>query len=278
MKSIVRDLIDSHLPQFAREASISIPAGFLYDLEQPKNKEHGDVASNVAFRLAKAVRQNPLELAVRAGEFFLKSAKQDARFRDVLRDIRVAGPGFLNFFLSSDTITQALKKIWDQQEKFGASDFGRKEKVIIEFVSANPTGPLTIAHGRQAVIGDVLARILERTGHEVFREYYLNDRGVQIQTLGRSVYIRYLELAGIQRAFPEEGYQGDYIRGLARVVFDGDGKKYAEMPEPEALVFFSKYSADTILEDIRKDLARLGVTFDSYFSEQTLGERQMIGR
>ncbi|MBI4398658.1 MAG: arginine--tRNA ligase, partial [Candidatus Omnitrophica bacterium] len=141
---------------------------------------------------------------------------------------------------------------------------------------ANPTGPLTIAHGRQAVVGDVLARLLEKTGHHVSREYYLNDRGVQIQILGLSVYVRYLEIAGFPRKFPENGYQGAYIRDLAGHVFDKEGKKYLEMPEERALEFFSKYASDTILEDIRVNLHRLGVTFDSYFSEQTLGGNGFI--
>ncbi len=276
MKNIIRDLIDAHLKDFSKQAGILLPSDFQYDLEQPKRKEHGDVACNFAFRLAKAVNQNPVEVAKKARDYFSEIVKKEAHFSKAVRDIQVAGPGFLNFFLTENVMTEILKTIWSEGEKYGASDFGKGEKVIIEYVSANPTGPLTIAHGRQAVVGDTLANLLLKTGYQVFREYYLNDRGVQIQILGLSVYIRYLELAGIKKQFPENGYQGAYIGDLAKQVFDNNGRKYAEMSEEKALEFFSKYAADTILEDIRNDLARVGVKFDSYFSEQTLGEKKLI--
>ena len=278
MKSAVRELIDKYLPEFSRSASIDLPKDFEYDLEHPKKKEHGDIACNFAFRLAKSVKQNPVQVAEKAKLFFLEASRKDSQFNKTIRDIQVAGPGFLNFFLTEDSLTQVLKTIWSEKDHFGDTDFGKGEKVIVEFVSANPTGPLTIAHGRQAVVGDALGRLLAKTGHKVHREYYLNDRGVQIQTLGLSVYLRYLELLGDKREFPEKGYQGGYIRDLAKTVLDKDGDRFQKMPEAEALSWFSKHAADTILDDIRKDLARLGVTFDEYFSEQTLGEKKMIDR
>ena len=270
MKSIVRDLIDNYLKEFSKQSSISLPEDFLYDLEQPKKKEHGDVACNFAFRLAKAVKQNPVQVAQKARDFFLEICRKDPRFKNAVKDIQVAGPGFLNFFLAETVITQVLTQIWNENENYGSTDFGKNEKVIIEFVSANPTGPLTIAHGRQAVVGDTLGNLLEKTGHNVYREYYLNDRGVQIQTLGLSVYLRYLECLGIHRDFPEKGYQGEYIRDLAKKVLDKEGKKFAAVPEPEAVSYFSTFAADTILQDIQNDLEKLGVHFDNYFSEQTL--------
>lgn len=278
MKSAVRELIDSYLIEFTKQVSVSLPEDFQYDLEQPKKKEHGDVACNFALRLAKSVKQNPAQVAQKAKEFFLEVSQKDPKFKNIVKDIQVAGPGFLNFFLTETSLTEVLREIWREDENFGSTDFGKGEKVIIEFVSANPTGPLTIAHGRQAVVGDTLGNLLKKTGHDVHREYYLNDRGVQIQTLGLSVYIRYLELLGEKREFPETGYKGEYIRDLAKQVLDQEGKKFKDMPEAEAFSFFSKYAADTILEDIRKDLNRLGVQFDEYFSEHSLGTKHLIDK
>ncbi|MBI4971602.1 MAG: arginine--tRNA ligase [Candidatus Omnitrophica bacterium] len=278
MKSAVRDFIEQYLKDFSQTTSIPLPEDFQFDLEQPKKKEHGDVACNFAFRLAKTVKQNPVQVAEKARDFYLAASRNDSKFKNVVRDIQVAGPGFLNFFLTESSLTQILKTIWAEKENFGRTDFGKGEKVLIEFVSANPTGPLTIAHGRQAVVGDALGRLLIKTGHQVYREYYLNDRGVQIQILGLSVYLRYLELLEDKREFPEKGYQGEYIRDLAKEVFAKEGKRFQTMPEEEALAWFSTFAANTILEDIRKDLARLDVRFDHYFSEQTLGEEKLIDR
>ncbi len=276
MKSAVRELIDKYLKDFGRESSVQIPDDFVYDLEQPKRKEHGDIAANFAFRLAKSSKQNPVQVAQKAKEYYLKVVRQNKEFQKIVKDIQVAGPGFLNFFLTETSLVQILNQIWKEDAEFGATEFGKNEKVLIEFVSANPTGPLTIAHGRQAVVGDALGRILAKTGHVVHCEYYLNDRGVQIQTLGLSVYIRYLEVVGIQKDFPETGYKGEYIRGLAKRIYEKYGKKYFEMDEKKAVEFFSEYAASEILKEIKEDLSRLGVTFDHYFSEQTLAEKKLI--
>ena len=276
MKSAVRELIDTHLAEFARKASILLPDDFQFDLDQPKKKEHGDVASNFAFRLAKSSKQNPIQVAQKAKDFFLEICRRDPKLNSIVKDIQVAGPGFLNFFLTETSLTQVLRQIWQENENYGCTDFGQNEKVVVEFVSANPTGPLTIAHGRQAVVGDTLGNLLKKTGYYVHREYYLNDRGVQIQILGLSVYLRYLELLGEKREFPETGYQGDYIRDLAKHVLEKDGKKLKEMAETEALAIFSKFAAETILNDIKNDLKRLAVHFDEYFSEQSLSEKNLI--
>lgn len=278
MKPLVREFIDTYLTSFTKSISLDLPPDFVYDLEAPKKKEHGDIACNFAFRLAKHAKQNPVQLAQKAKDFLIQASRKDPKFKGAVRDIQVAGPGFLNFYLSESTLTQVLNQIWTEDAQFGATDFGKREKVIVEYVSANPTGPLTIAHGRQAVVGDAISNILAQTGHQVFREYYLNDRGVQIETLGLSVYVRYLELLAVKREFPESGYKGEYIRDLAHQVLKREGKRFLDVPEPESVAFFSHFAAKTILENIGADLAKLGVRFDQYFSEKKLMEARSINQ
>lgn len=272
----IKLLIAGSLGPVVSYYGVSIPEGLQYVVELPRGDQHGDWATNVAFQLSRYVKRKPLEVAEKVRDSINERLAADPTFTLAIKKIEVEGPGFINFFLAEISVALLLLKIKDEDSRYGATDFGKGKKVLLEYVSANPTGPLTIAHGRQACLGDALARILKITGFTVHREYYLNDTGRQIETLGRSAWLRYLELLGVTIAFPEEGYQGAYIKDLAREVLEKEGERFKNAPEKEAIAFFSVYAADEIMKGIRRDLEDLRVTFDNYFSEKKLRESGAI--
>lgn len=220
--------------------------------------EFGDYSSNLALVAGRATGIPPRDLAER-----LAGRLEGGRFR-----VEVAGPGFLNFFLDSGTVHSALREALAAGERFGRSA-GGGERLQVEFVSSNPTGPLTVGHGRQAVLGDVLATLYERLGYEVEREYYFNDEGRQIDLLAESLWVRFRELGGDVRPIPEGGYEGDYLREIAkelRAETDQDFPRF----DPQTKERFRKEAVSRIEAWIKDDLAELGVEFDSWFSEATL--------
>jgi arginyl-tRNA synthetase len=188
----------------------------------------------------------------------------------------VAGPGFVNFFLKPAAWHPVVNQVLEADDRYGASDFGKGERVQVEFVSANPTGPLHVGHGRGAAVGDALGNILSFAGFSVSKEYYINDSGRQIRTLGTSVWFRLLELAGQKIQFPEDCYKGDYIKDLAREVLDREGPEFPDKDEAEAVRICARYAAGRILEQIRKDLADFGVSFDQWFCEQSLYDSSRV--
>jgi arginyl-tRNA synthetase len=270
MKSEIRALLDESLPELARVLQASVPEGFDYDVEIPKTKGHGDLATNLAMKLARHVRRNPVEIADLLKNTLERSAASRPFLSRGIKNIAVEKPGFVNFFLEASSVMPVLLDVHGQKNRYGASDYGKGKRVLLEYVSANPTGPLTIAHGRQASIGDALGRILAATGHAVSREYYLNDTGRQMNILGLSAWLRYRESCGEKIQFPEEGYQGDYVRDIAQEVKKEVGDRYLRAREDEAVLFFSEYAGRVILEGIREDLSRLGVSFDRYYGEKEL--------
>jgi arginyl-tRNA synthetase len=276
MKSRIKSLIDAALPEIASRYAVTLPSGFTYEIELPKSKEHGDLAANVALKLSRVVRRKPAEVAGEIKEILAGKIAGEPALAGSIKKMEVEGPGFLNFFLTHSVLHPILLEIQEKNALYGASGHGKGEKVLVEYVSANPTGPLTIAHGRQACIGDALARILKAAGYAVSREYYLNDTGRQIEILGRSAWLRYQEHFGLRVEFPEEGYQGDYIRDLARLAAAKIGDRYKSAPEKEAIAFFSDFAAAEIMNGIRKDLADLRVEFDCYYSEKKLRESGKI--
>ena len=193
-------------------------------------------------------------------------------------EVEIAGPGFINLVISPSAWYEVLNEINLLQRNYGRSHLGHDKYVQVEFVSANPTGPLHVGHGRGAAVGDALASILEATGHRVEREYYINDAGTQIETLGRSVFLRYQQLLGRQVEFPETCYQGDYIQALAKEMQQVHGDSYLNSSEEEVLPLFSDYAAKSILEGIRKDLEDFGVHYDRWFSEKSLYENGAVER
>jgi arginyl-tRNA synthetase len=230
-------------------------------LERPKEQGHGDLATGLPFQLAKSLHRPPRAIA----EDIAKHLSLDKR---LVERVEVAGGGFINFFLGTDWLFGGIADLLRDPEGFGRSDFGQGQKVQVEFVSANPTGPLTVGHGRQAAIGDSIARLLERIGCQVTREYYFNNAGNQMALLARSVHARYLELQGKDAAVPEEGYQGEYIKDIAKAIL---GKRGSGLGEKDLSLFKDEAEA-AIFTQIKATLSRLGVSFDVFFNETALHE------
>jgi len=232
----------------------------------PKNETHGDFSTNIAMLLAGKLKRKPRELA----QELIYSLNYD---RSIISKVEVAGPGFINFFFTPDYISNSVKKILEEGKQFGRTEVNKGKKANIEFVSANPTGPLTVGHGRNAVSGDTMANLLEATGYEVEREYYFNNAGRQMRVLGNSVRLRYLELTGVTEEFPEDHYQGEYISEIAKSLYDkhGDGLK-DEGPEG----IFKDEAERVIFEDIKKTLGRLGINHKIFFNENSLYEEGKI--
>lgn len=237
------------------------------EFERPKHEGHGDRAANIAMRLARQLKMKPAEIAARIAEI-LKS--------DVIEKTEIAGAGFLNVFLSNKFYADVIASILEQGEDYGSVNLGEGKRIQVEFVSANPTGPLHIGHGRGAAVGDTVARILSFTGWDVEREYYVNDSGLQIDTLGRSTQARYFELLNHESHFPENGYKGAYIYDLAREIIALEGDKYVRMPESESLNYFRKYAAEKIMTGIKSDLEEFRVKFDKFFPEGYLHENGLV--
>ena len=233
------------------------------EVELPREGAHGDYASNIAMVLASGQRRPPRKIA----ESIVESIDDSA---SILDKVEIAGPGFINFFIKGTAWAGLLAEVDALGDRYGESAMGAGSRVQVEFVSANPTGPLHIGHARGAVIGDVIAGILQASGFSVSREYYINDAGNQMNTLGESVYYRYLELMGEAISFPETCYQGAYITDLAREIHDTYGDKFLGSGKDEAVPFMTDYAAGSILEGIKGDLETLGVVFDRYFSEKEL--------
>lgn len=232
-------------------------------LEPTKVSAHGDLSTNIAMQIANLKKRNPREVAKEIIE------KLDL-MPDACEKIDIAGPGFINFFLSKKSVALLLNEIFISLHEYGKTQIGKGKSVLIEFVSANPTGPLTIAHARQAAVGDILANIMETVGYKVEREYYLNDRGRQMRLLAESARARYLELLGEKIELPEDGYKGGYMVEIARQLVKEIGEKYRNVPKDESLSFFHKYAENKILDMIRKDLVDFGVRFTSWMSETEL--------
>lgn len=232
-------------------------------LEVPKREGQGDFATTLALSLSKEEGRPPREIASD-----LVSMLQ-GRSR-LIQKIEIAGPGYINFFLSRDYWYQTLLEIREKKEQYGRTAIGAGKKIQIEFVSANPTGPLHVAHGRAAALGDVLARLLQSAGYQVDREYYINDVGNQMTLLGRSTYLRYRERFGEKVTFPEESYRGSYVVEIAEEIKKTAGDRYLTGSEEEHLPFFIRMSYQIILGWIRRDLDQFGVHFDRWFSEEDL--------
>lgn len=230
-------------------------------LESPKVAEHGDVSTNIAMLLAKPLRQNPRAIA----QQLLDAMPLDPQ---VLEAIEIAGPGFINFRFAKEYVYQQLRAIIEEGSDFGKTASRKGQRIQIEFVSANPTGPLTVGHGRNAVLGDTIARLLEWTGGSVDREYYFNDAGRQMRVLGQSVHARYQQLLGQSIELPEGGYEGAYIIDIAQGIVDQYGKEW-EGKDWEA---FKKVAQEAIFTDISQTLERMNIHMDSFFNEFDLYE------
>ncbi len=293
MKHHLYELFSQALSQVAPEH-----VGIAFEITRPKQAQHGDFACNLALQLARPLRGNPREIAARllaslpASPYVTKS--------------EIAGAGFINLFLATGAKQQVIKQVLTQGADFGRSTLGQGQKIQVEFVSANPTGPLHVGHGRGAAFGMSLAGVLSAAGYEVSREYYVNDAGRQMDILALSTWLRYLELEGVQIAFPANAYQGSYVRDMARLVQEAHGSRYVHQPAAvldrvpaheddgeghldalianaktllgEAYAYIHNLALTEQLEDCRDDLTEFGVTFDSWFSEKSLFDTGLVTR
>jgi arginyl-tRNA synthetase len=233
------------------------------EVDEPKAEAHGDFSTNIAMVMASVQKMPPRKIA----EVITRHIEDP---EGILEKSEIAGPGFINFFLKPAVWHPVLREIHEADTRYGATDIGKGQKFQVEFVSSNPTGPLHVGHGRGAAIGDAVANILSFCGYDVQKEYYINDSGRQIHTLGQSVFLRYQEMLGQKVKFPDECYQGDYIRDLAAEIKSQKGDALLGQPEEEALMICARFAAGKILDGIRDDLKLFGVEFDCWFSEQSL--------
>ena len=231
-------------------------------IERPQKPGHGDYASSLPLKLARTNEMAPLQIAEKIIEFM-------PPLPEVSRTV-VAAPGFINFKLSSDWLTEQVAAILDAGESYGNIDLGGSKPVQIEFVSVNPTGPLHVGHGRGAVLGSTLANVLNATGYGVEKEYYINDAGSQLDAFSRSLYARYQQGLGIDAEMPSDGYMGNYMVDLAKEIIDKEGKRFSVMPVDKAIKELGSIGVSKIMDMIRHDLELLGVEFDVWFSEQSL--------
>jgi len=271
MKQILVTLLEGSIRSAVADGLLPGAALPLVEVEWTKDPGHGDYASNVAMVLARPTKKNPRDIAG-----ILLNGIDDPR--KVLEKVEIAGPGFINFFIREGCWFSLLKKVDDEGSRYGSSDLGKGRRIQVEFVSANPTGPLHIGHARGAVVGDVVANILAAVGYDVFREYYINDTGNQMNNLGKSVLLRYRELLGREEEFPEGCYKGEYIRDLAGELLKREGERYLDMETEEAIPLLTAYAGGVILEGIKEDLRSFGVVFDLYFSERELYREDGVGR
>lgn len=251
--------------------ALMIPEGEIPNilLEVPKEKSHGDYSTNIAMQLARVAKKAPRQIA----ESIVSEIGTD---NALIKDVEIAGPGFINFFIDNSYLTNLIPVILKEEDQYGQSDFGKGEKIQIEFVSANPTGDLHLGHARGAAIGDSLANILDMAGFNVSREYYINDAGNQINNLVLSAEARYFEALGIEKDFPEDGYRGKDIITLGKSLAEKYGDKYVDASEEERHEIFKKEALAFETAKLRTDLDEFRVHFDNWFSETSLYENNKI--
>ncbi len=254
-------IIAEEINKVIKSMEIAEINGIEAGIERPKEEKFGDYSTNIAMKLAKPLKRPPFAIA--------QELKEKLEKNSMFEKIEIAGAGFINFYLSKDYVFTILDNIILQKDKFGSSDIGKNQNVMVEYVSANPTGYLHVGHGRGAVVGDVISNVLKFAGYNVFKEYYVNDAGSQIDKLAQSVYLRYKEILGEQIEFIEDGYNGEYIYLIAEKIKEKYGsslnKEYDEVKK-----IISDFSLNWALEEIKTDLENFGIKFDNWFSENKL--------
>ena len=233
-------------------------------IEKPSKKENGDFSSNIALTLTKKIHKSPLEIA--------EGIVNNIDKKNIIEDIKIAPPGFINFYLKKEYLLEIINKIIKEKNNYGKNNYGNGKKINIEFVSANPTGVLHIGHGRGATYGDNLARIMSNCGYDVTKEYYINDAGNQMNNLGISIKERYKELCGMEYEIPENGYHGEEIKELAKKIYN----IYGQQKLNEDIEFFKQEGLNTLLERIKNDLDKYRVNFNIFTSEQSLYDKCLV--
>ncbi|MDA1127884.1 MAG: arginine--tRNA ligase [Chloroflexi bacterium] len=260
----IQQLVADALEAARQEGVLQLETMPVIQVERPGKSEHGDFATNLPLRLAKATRINPLELAQLLAAHIPTG--------DIIDRVEAAPPGFVNFYLKESWLQQQVETVRQAGNSFGNVDAGQGRRMMIEFVSVNPTGPVHVGHTRGAVLGSALANVLEAAGYDVTREYYINDAGTQMQAFYRSVLTRYKEALGREAQMPENGYQGDYIIDLAKEIIESEGSRFLDQDEEQAIKEIGDISREKMVAVIGQDLAGIGVEFDNWFSERDLFE------
>ena len=260
LKEQIKEMINSALNELSIEFNLESIV-----VEVPKKREQGDFSTNIAMQLTKVLKDNPRNIAEKIVEVLSKNTNK-------IKTIEIAGPGFINIYLNDEYVFSGISNVIKQGENYGSSSFGKKEKVDIEFVSANPTGILHLGTARGAAYGSNLANIMSFAGYDVTKEYYINDAGNQIINLGVSLKERYKGLCGLEENMPEDGYYGSEIIDIAKTIFD----KYGNSKLDEDLEFFKKVAVDYLLNIIKTDLSNFGVTFDVWTSEKSIRAKGRI--
>lgn len=269
MREVLQNILRSALNKARDSGDIELSEVPSFTVEKPREARFGDFYTNLAMVIASRLTRKPRDVA--------NLIKNNINgYSNLISKIEIAGSGFINFFMTPDFWLEGLRDVVSKDSGYGSLAIGRNEKVLVEFVSANPTGPLHVGHGRGAVIGDVLSNIIRKAGYDVDKEYYINDVGLQMETLGISTLIRYKQILGENAEFPENGYKGDYINDIARDIILKKGNYFLQMTDKESLPFFIDFSAGVILDGIKKDLENFGIVFNRWYSEKSLYEKGMV--
>ncbi|WP_028992342.1 arginine--tRNA ligase [Thermoanaerobacter thermocopriae] len=263
VKDEIKDMVITAIKNSVKEGLINIESIPEIEIEEPKEKQHGDLAINTAMIMAKQAKMSPKKIA----EIIVSKMDTSNTF---IEKIEVAGPGFINFFLNDKFLEETLKLVYKRGKDYGRVNIGKGKKVQVEFVSANPTGPMHMGNARGGALGDALASVLDYAGYDVTREFYINDAGNQIEKFGYSLEARYLQLLGIPTEVPEGGYHGEDIIDRAREFLEIYGEKYKDAPSEERRKALVEYGLKKNLEKIKEDLALYGIEYDVWFSEQSL--------
>jgi arginyl-tRNA synthetase len=259
---LIVDMVTRSVEQARRDGFLQLETMPEVQLERPANPQNGDFATSLPLRLARATRINPLQLAERLVQLIPTGEQVDR--------VVAAPPGFINFYLRDSWIQAQVEAVLEAGPGYGNVDVGRGQRMMVEFVSVNPTGPVHVGHTRGAVLGSTLANILSAAGYDVNREYYINDAGSQMEAFYRSVYARYKQALGQPAELPANGYVGEYIADLAQEILNAEGPRFAELDEAQATKEIGAIARGKMLEVIRDDLAQIGVVFDCWFSEGSL--------
>jgi len=262
IKNKIIDLINGSVDDLRKSGKIEWEGSLEIELEQPKDKAHGDWSTNSALIIASKLKKNPREIAeIIAG---------DLSESELFKKIEIAGPGFINFWLSESSLYDSLKEICVKKERYGHVADEKTGKIQVEFVSANPVGPMHVGHGRWAAVGDSLVRLLRAAGYNVESEFYINDFGNQMKIFGHSVAARYQEGLGREIEFPDEGYQGHYVKEIAKEIIDKDGDRFLDMSIEEQAEIFLERAYHQVLDHLKSILNGMDVHFDKWFSEREL--------
>lgn len=257
IKDNLKDLLKKAITNLGVDEDIDII------VEIPKNKTHGDYATNIAMVLSKKLKDNPMNIAEK-----LKNLLND----ELIETITIMPPGFINFNLNKDYLFKNINTILEEKNNYGKTNIGNNTKINIEYVSANPTGTLHVGHARGATYGDSLSRILSFLNYDVTREYYINDAGNQMNNLGISIKVRYLNICNIKAKLPEDGYHGQEIIDIANKIYE----QYGDQKQNEDVAFFKKYGLEILLKKIKQDLDTYRVNFDVWSSEQSIYDKGLV--